>query len=123
MSLKITMKLLEEGKLKSLRPEVNKDGVIILGSRAREGLRIYYDNDEFPILAYNDPVALLWMKKVHRENHSGGTNVSAKSRLETSESLVLPGWVTPGQRTRSGVWRLSSYIQRLSNKPWGDPVT
>jgi len=44
-------------------------------------------------------------------------NVSAKSRLLTMSLLTVPGLVTPGQRTSSGVRRDCSKIQRLSNQP------
>ena len=36
----------------SLRAEVNQDSIIVLRSRAAEGLRVDYGNTEFPILAY-----------------------------------------------------------------------
>ena len=59
---------------------MNEDGVIVLGSRALEGLQVHYGPQEFPILTYKDPLSYLWMKKVHDENHTGITTTVAKSR-------------------------------------------
>ena len=75
-----TQELLNAGKLQSLRPVVTKEGIIVLQSRASEGLRIHYDKTEFPILAYNDPIAYLWIKLIHDEDHGGNTKVVAKAR-------------------------------------------
>ena len=68
-SMKITEKMLEEGKLKSLGAVTNRDGLIILRGRAVEGLKMHYGTDEFPILTYDDPIAYLWLKKIHDEDH------------------------------------------------------
>ena len=40
----------------------------------------HYDTKEFPILCYKDPIAELWIKKVHYEDHTGITRTVAKSR-------------------------------------------
>ena len=66
-SMRYTTEELQKGKLKSLRPEVDGDGVVVLSSRAAEGFRLHYGTDRLPILAYGDPLALLWMKKVHED--------------------------------------------------------
>ena len=79
-SMKFTQQELQKGHLASLRPEKNSNGVICLNSRALEGLQNHYDTKEFPILCEKDPVAHLWMKKVHWEDHSGVTRTVAKSR-------------------------------------------
>ena len=63
----------------SLRPHVT-DGVIALASRAIEGLKLHYNADSFPILIEKDPLAVLWMRTVHEEEHSGATKTAAKSR-------------------------------------------
>ena len=52
----------------------------MLGSRALEGMCTYYERKEFPILAYGDPIAYLWMQQVHEEDHTGITRTTAKSR-------------------------------------------
>ena len=75
-----TEKLLEQGRLKSLQPVRCEDGVIVLQSRAVEGLKMHYGADQFPILAHDDPIAYLWIKKVHEEDHGGVTKTVAKSR-------------------------------------------
>ena len=70
---------LKKGKLDSLRPRTTDDGVVVLDSRAQEGLKAHYDNEEFPILMYRDPHSHLWMKHVHEEDHSGTSRTVAKS--------------------------------------------
>ena len=73
-SMSKTKEMFKKGHLKSLRAEEGTDGIIRLGSRALEGLRKCYDNDNFPILTYNNPIAFLWMKKVHRERDQEGSS-------------------------------------------------
>ena len=79
-SMKYTNEDLGKGKLTSLRPRTNNNGIVVLSSRAHEGLKTHYDNDEFPILMYRDPHSFLWMKHFHEEDHSGTTRTVAKSR-------------------------------------------
>ena len=79
-SMSFTRQEYDKGNLASLRPEENANGVICLNSRALEGLQSHYDTKEFPILTQKDPVAHLWMKKVHYEDHSGVSRTVAKSR-------------------------------------------
>ena len=79
-SSKLTQQLIDKGQLKSLRPEVNQHGIIVLRSRAEEGMRVHYGHTEFPILAYDDPIAYLWIKLIHEEDHGGKTKVVAKAR-------------------------------------------
>ena len=50
---------LEKGNLLSLRPKVDENGIIVLASRAVEGLKLHYNTESFPILTYNDPLAHL----------------------------------------------------------------
>ena len=57
--------------------EIKQDGLIVLRSRAVYGLRMHYDVDEFPILAYH--VTHLGLKRIHDEDHGGITKVLAKS--------------------------------------------
>ena len=78
--MKLTKKEMDSGKLKFLRPRIDSDGVIILGSRAEEGFKAHYGNERFPILTYKDPLSHLWMKHVHAEDHSSVTRTVAKSR-------------------------------------------
>ena len=80
LSMKHTLQEYQKGTLKSLRPRMNDDGIIVLGSRALEGLQKHYGPVEFPILTYSDPLAYLWMKKVHDENHTGIISTVSKSR-------------------------------------------
>ena len=80
LSMKLTMKDYERGTLKSLRPQIDENGIIVIGSRAVEGLKIHFGQELFPILTYRDPLSYLWMKKVHDENHTGITTTVAKSR-------------------------------------------
>ena len=102
-----TRELLKKGHLTSLRAEEGVDGVIRLGSRALEGLTKCYENNDFPILAYKDPIAYLWMKKVHRENHSGALSTVAKSRRKF--------WIIKGARLAAQI-RRSCYLCRLIDK-------
>ena len=78
-SMKRTKLMLDKGSLNSLRP-YQKDGVIMLGGRATEAMKMFYDSHEHPILAYDDPIAYLWMKKMHNEDHTGIKKTTAKSR-------------------------------------------
>ena len=89
-SMRYTDEDLRKGKLDSLRPKVTDEGVVVLASRAQEGLKVHYDREEFPILMYRDPHSHLWMKHVHEEDHSGITRTVAKSRRKY--------WVVRGRR-------------------------
>ena len=71
---------LKKGRLMSLRPLVNEDGVIVLASREVKGLKYHYNADSFPNLVNKDSLPALWMKEVHEENHSGVIRTVAKSR-------------------------------------------
>ena len=62
-SMQRTKKLFDQGKLTPLRAEEGEDGIIRLGSRALEGLEACYETNDFPILAYDDPIAHLWIKR------------------------------------------------------------
>ena len=106
-SMKLTEKLMEEGKLKSLRPERNQDGFIILKSRAVEGLQKHYGTSEFPILSDSDPIAHLWLKKIHEEDHGGITKVVAKSRRRF--------WIIRARKLAKKIIR-SCYKCRLQDK-------
>ena len=79
-SMTHTNKMLSEGKLDSLRPEKTADGIIQLGGRSLEGLKEFYGQRNYPILAVKDPIAYIWMKTVHEEDHTGVTRTVAKSR-------------------------------------------
>lgn len=79
-SMELTKIDLQKGKLRSLRPIVSEDGIISVGSRALEGMKLHYNAESFPILTYKDPLAELWMREMHNEDHSGITRTMAKSR-------------------------------------------
>ena len=70
MNMHRTREELEKGHLKSLRPSVDDDGIIVLSSRAVKGFKHNYNRDHFPILTSSDPLAQLWMREVHSEEHS-----------------------------------------------------
>ena len=106
-SMKMTRQELKKGHLASLRPEENENGVICLNSRALEGLQTHYDNKEFPILCEKDPVAYLWMKKVHWEDHSGVTRTVAKSRRKF--------WITHARKLASRIKHFC-FVCRLLDK-------
>ena len=80
VSMRATKIMLDKGQLRSLRAQVTPKGMIVIGGRAMEGLHTYYEQDVYPILTHNDPIAYLWIKKVHEEEHSGITKTVAKSR-------------------------------------------
>ena len=79
-SMVLTSEALEKGNLRSLRPRVDENGIIVLSSRAQEGIKMHYNRDRFPILTTRDPLAFLWLKHVHDEDHSGRTKTIAMSR-------------------------------------------
>ena len=45
-------------------------------------------------------------------------NVGAKSMFRAIASLLVPGLMPAGHRTRNGIRIDSSYMNRLSNSPW-----
>ena len=90
-----------------MRPHQNDDGLIILRSRADQGLRVHYGNTEFPILASNDPIAYLWIKLIHEEDHGGNTKVVAKARRKF--------WIIRASKIAEKV-RRSCYDCRLKDK-------
>ena len=96
-SMRFTNEDLRKGKLLSLRPRTNDDGIVVLASRAQEGLRAHYDNEEFPILMYRDPHSHLWMKHVHKEDHSGTSRTVAKSRRKY--------WIVRGRKLADKIKR------------------
>ena len=103
-----TKPALEKGRLLSLRPQVNEEGVIALASRAVEGLKLHYNADSFPILTEKDPLAVLWMREVHEEEHSGATKTAAKSRRKF--------WIIRGRKLATKI-RYSCYdCRRLDKK-------
>ena len=106
-SMQRTKKMFEQGKLASLRAEEGDDGIIRLGSRALEGLEACYESKDFPILTYDDPIAHLWIKSVHNEDHSGITRTVAKSRRKF--------WVVKARKIAKAVKR-SCYTCRLLDK-------
>ena len=98
---------MEEGKLKSLRPKVDEDGIIVLSSRAVEGFKLTYNRDRFPILTSKDPLAYLWMQYAHCEDHSGVRKTVALSRKKY--------WIVQGGRLASKI-RRSCYRCRALDK-------
>ena len=81
---------MDRGNLNSLRPRVNEDGIIVLSTKALKGMKTNYNADIFPILTTKDPLAYLWLKQIHEEDHSGITKTVAKSRRKF--------WVIRGRR-------------------------
>ena len=79
-SMILTKEALDKRQLSSLRPQFDENGVIVLGSRALKGFKTNYNRDRFPILTSKDPLAFLWMKHIHDEDHTGRTKTVAKSR-------------------------------------------
>ena len=43
-------------------------------------MSLHYENDEFPILMYKDPLSYIFMTTIHNEDHSGVTRTVNKSR-------------------------------------------
>ena len=80
MSMVLTKKDLDAGKLRSLGAIINEEGIICVKSRAENAMKVHYGCDEFPILTYKDPLSQIWMTEVHNEDHSGITRTVAKSR-------------------------------------------
>ena len=80
LSMVYTKRELDAGKLKSLGALINSKGIICVKSRAESAMKSHYDNEEFPILTYKDPLSQIWMTEVHREDHSGISRTVAKSR-------------------------------------------
>ena len=107
MSMELTKEDMKAGKLASIRPVIDEDGIIVLSSRAKEGLKLHYNQDRFPILAYKDPLAFLWIKHVHEEDHSGVTRTVAKSRRKY--------WIVRARRLALKI-RLSCRRCRLLDK-------
>ena len=107
VSMRATKVMLDKGQLRSLRAQVTETGLIVLGGRAMEGLRTYYEQDEYPILTHKDPIAYLWIKKVHEEEHSGITKTVAKSRRRF--------WIVRARSVASKV-RRSCYQCRVLDK-------
>ena len=109
-TLRTSMKMREKligGKLKFIRVEINQDGLITLRSRVVQGLRIHYDADEFLIKSHNEPVAYLWLKKIHDEDQGGITKVVAKSRRKY--------WIIRARKLATKIIR-SCYKCRLRDK-------
>ena len=106
-SMKMTKIALDDGKLSSLRPTVKSDGTVLLGGRALEGMKTNYDNEEFPILMYKDPISYMWMQQVHEEDHSGITRTVAKSRRRF--------WIIRARRLSSKV-KQACYKCRMIDK-------
>ena len=106
-SSKLTEKECNKGKLQSLRPQKDKDGIIVLSSRAHEGLKSHYGNDTFPILTYQDPLSYIWMKTAHEEDHYGVTRTVARSRRRY--------WIVRARKLANKI-RRSCYECRLLDK-------
>ena len=95
------------GKLVSLRPTIDEDGIVVLASRANKGMKLHYNRDRFPILTHRDPLSHLWMKHIHEEDHSGITHTVAKSRRQF--------WIVKARRIAQKV-KSSCYLCRLLDK-------
>ena len=106
-SMVSTREALERGHLQSLRPTVEEGGIVVMASRALKGFKLNYNRNRFPILMSKDPIALLWMREVHCEEHSGVTKTLAKSRRRF--------WIVRGRRVAEKV-RKSCYECRKLDK-------
>ena len=106
VSMKLTREKLESGHLDSLRPKIEND-VVVLSTRAIKGLKRNYDQDVFPILTSKDPLARLWVRKVHFEDHSGATKTAAKCRRKF--------WIVRLTRL-ARTMKSSCYVCRLLDK-------
>ena len=79
-SMQQTQIEMDKGNLNTLRSKLVEDDDICLSSRALEGFKLNYDTDRYPILTTKDPLAYLWMKDVHEEDHTGATKTLSKRR-------------------------------------------
>ena len=107
LSMIRTSKELKKGDLESFQPRIDDNGIIVLSSRALEGMKVHYNEDTFPILTSDDPLAFLWMKQVHEEDHSGKLKTVAKSRRKF--------WILKAPRLASKV-RNACYDCRLLDR-------
>ena len=107
-SMFYTKQELDAGRLKSLRPRIDEDGVIVVNSRADEETKSHYGTDRFPILAYNDPLSFIWMQHTHNEDHSGITKTVAKSRRKF--------WIVRGRKLATKVKRSCYECRRMDKE-------
>ena len=107
-SMHYTKTEFEEGTLNSLRPRITESGTIVLSTRALKGMKYNYNADSFLILTVKDPLAFLWMKYVHEEDHSGVTKTVAKSRRKF--------WIIRGRRVAQRVQSLCYKCRLLDKK-------
>ena len=70
-------------------------------------MKANYNQDKFPILVSSDPLARLWIRKVHFEAHSGVTKTVAKSRRKF--------WIVRARRVAQTL-KNSCYVCRLLDK-------
>ena len=98
---------LQKGHLKSLCPTTDEDGVIVTSSRAVEGFKLNYNRERFPILTTKDPLAFLWLKHVHCEDHAGVSKTVALSRRRY--------WIVRAGRIASKI-RRSCFTCRILDK-------
>ena len=106
-SMKLTSEKFEKGHLDSLRPKKDENGLIVLSTRALKGMKQNYNQDVFPILSNNDPLARLWVRKVHFEDHSGVNKTAAKCRRKF--------WIVRVNRLARTV-KNSCYVCKLLDK-------
>ena len=106
-SMKLTSEKLEKGHLDSLRPKKDENGYIVLSTRALKGMKKNYNQDVFPILVSSDPLARLWLRKVHFEDHSGVTKTVAKARRKF--------WIVRARRVAQTL-KNSCYVCKLLDK-------
>ena len=109
-SMVLTAEKLEKGHLDSLRPKRDENGLIVLSTRALKGMKTNYNQDSFPILISNDPLARLWIRKIHFEDHSGVTKTVAKARRKF--------WIVRARRVAQTL-KNSCYVCRLLDKQLG----
>ena len=113
LSMKLTLIDFNKGLLRSLQPRMNDEGIVVIQSRAVEGLKLHYGSDQFPIITYRDPFAHMWIKKIHEENHTGITSTVAKSRRKY--------WVVRGRILAKKI-KNSCYRCRITDKKMAEQL-
>ena len=66
VSMHLTKQDFRAGKLRSLRAQVDDEGVVCVNSRANEAMQTHFGCDKFPILTYKDPLAHIWIQHAHK---------------------------------------------------------
>ena len=81
----------EKGQLKSLRPRVDQDGIVVVGERVPP----VTGQTSLPILTRSSTLVLLYARKLHNEAHTGVSSTAAK--------IGSKFWVIGGRRVTEKV--------------------